>query len=164
MSRCSAPCSAATDAHSAMPHATTTADRRFIRPSLSLCSLALPGLLGAGERAKPDTTGRYRGRDIPPAAAIPERGDVHRDGVSHLDHVVAVARAVHVVRAMTLEHDVALALVVLHMEHELHVRVDGAEFLDDTGDGLAPGEVELDGRMVGHTGRAEEGHHHRDER
>src|SRR5688572_6406580 len=104
--------------------------------------------LGARPRAKPRPARRQRGRDVSTVAAVLERRDVDRDRVTDLDHVVAVAGAIHVVGAVTLELDVALTLCILDVQHELHVRIDGDELLDDTGDSLAVGEIELDGRMM----------------
>src|SRR6185503_13170047 len=109
-----------------------------------------PLLLELGTRSHPEPrpTRRQRSRDVSAVATVLERRDIDRDGVTHLDHVVAVAGAIHVVRAVSFELDVALPLRILHVEDELHVRVDGDELLDDPGDGLAVGEIELNRRMM----------------
>src|SRR5690606_34660816 len=103
----------------------------------------LRGELGPRPGAEADAVGRHGGRDVAPVGTVPERRHVHGDRVTDLDHVVAVARAIHVVGAVALELDVAFPFRVLHAQHELHVGVDRLEGLDDTGDRHGFREVEL---------------------
>jgi hypothetical protein len=88
----------------------------------------------ARDGAESDALCGDRRGDVATFGAVPERRDVHGNHVAHLDHLVAVAGSIHVVRAVALELDVSLALGIGHLEDQPHVRVDSLELLDDTGD------------------------------
>src|SRR5262245_10054113 len=121
---------------------------------LTSCLLLALGLqpflldFGARSSSKPRATRSECRSDVATITAILQRCDIDSDRIADLDHVVAVAGAIHVVGAVTCEFDVALALLVLDAQDELHVRVDGDELLDDAGNGLGVGEVELNRRMM----------------
>ena len=86
---------------------------------------------------------------------VAQRRDDHRDLVADLDHVVPVARPMHVVRAVALELDLPGAFLVADRQDQPHVRIDRLELLDDTGDRCGLREVELDSRVMGGDRRAQ---------
>src|SRR5262249_19175266 len=127
-------------------------DLRFgdlrIACSASFGALPFLFLLGARSHAKACAGGGDRRGHVPAFRSAFERRDEDGDLVVVLDHAVAVTSSVHVVGAVTLELDLSGSLLVGHLEHQPHVRIDSFEFLDHPGDRDALAEIKLDGGMM----------------